>query len=246
MKPSLATCTTEILFDGAVTLRQKRRGYRFTVDSVLLADFARPQPDETVVDLGTGSGIIPLVLIYRNPDLTVTGVEIQPDLAELAQANARENGMDKQLTVIHGDVTLLTADCFPAKPDLVVANPPYIPRTKGRLNPMHEKAVARHEITLTLPKLIATASDILKTHGRFAVIYPCNRMDELLAELARHEFGPRRIRLVYPLKDGPPKRVLVESVKGEKPCPVMEDPLYIFIRPGIYSSEVEKMYVARY
>ncbi len=238
--------TSDSLFDGALTLRQPRNGYRFTVDSVLLAHFSSHPTGETVVDLGTGSGIIPLILAYRFPDLTVTGVEIQPGLAALAKKNATINGLDMRIHIIHDDLNRLTTDDFKVQPGCVMSNPPYIPQKNGRLNPMREKALARHEITVDLSRLVSKASELLTPDGRFSVIYPFNRLDELLTELADHGFGPERIRMVHPIKAGPPTRILVESIKGRISCPNVEKPLIIFKSHGIYSDEVEKMYSAGY
>lgn len=238
--------TTESLFDGALTIKQKRNGYRFTIDPVLLAHFVSPGASAKVVDLGTGSGIIPLILSHRYPDLTVTGLEIQKTLSELAKENVRSNGLSNRITIHHGDMTDLKLCITPPHTDLVVANPPYIRHTTGRINPIQEKALARHEITITLPRLIQTAWDILEQDGCFSLIFPHDRLTELLCCLTDGGFKPDRIRMVHPKKNGPPKRVLVESVKYGKNKVFIEPPLIIFEGHGIYSNEVAAMFAGKW
>ncbi|MFA6011872.1 MAG: methyltransferase [Desulfobacteraceae bacterium] len=236
------TYTTENLFEGALTIRQKRKGYRFTIDPVLLAHFVRPGANDKVVDLGTGSGIIPLILSHRYSELTVTGLEIQESLAELAKENISVNGLSNKITLIHCDMTDPKVLSRLAQTNLVVANPPYTRHIAGRINPIQEKALARHEITITLPQLILTASDILEPGGCFALIFPHDRLSELLLVLGDENFEPNRMRVVHPKKDGPPRRVLIESVKcGIKGC-VIEPPLFIFEDHGVYSDEVAGMF----
>ena len=236
------TYTTESLFDGALTIKQKRNGYRFTIDPVLLAHFVRPNSRDLVVDLGTGSGIIPLILSYRYPELTFTGLELQESLAELAKENVRSNGLSNRITLLHGDMTDPEVRSRLSHTDLVVANPPYTRHTEGRINPIQEKALARHEITITLPQLVQTASNILEPGGCFALIFPHDRLTELLSTLVDGHFEPSRMRVVHPKKDGPARRVLVESVKcGIKRC-VIEPPLFIFEDHGIYSDDVMAMF----
>lgn len=236
------TYTTESLFEGALTIKQKRNGYRFTIDPVLLAHFVRPNTRDQVVDLGTGTGIIPLILSHRYPELTITGLEIQESLAGLAKENVRSNGLSNRITIHHGDMTDLTFHPPLPHTDLVVANPPYIRHTAGRINPIQEKALARHEITVTLPQLIRTASGILGQDGCFSLIFPHDRLNELLSSLDDGGFKPSRIRMVHPIKEGPPKRVLVESFKCGIKGLVIEPPLVIFKDHGIYSDEVAAMF----
>jgi tRNA1Val (adenine37-N6)-methyltransferase len=236
------TYTTDSLFDGALTIRQRRNGYRFTIDPVLLAHFVRPGTFDNVVDLGTGSGIIPLILSYRHPDLSITGLEIQESLSELAKKNVRTNGLSSRITILHGDMTDPKLRSSLPHTDLVVANPPYVRHSSGRINPNHEKSLARHEITVSLPQIIRVASDFLVDQGCFSLIFPHDRLTELLFSLNGGGFKPVRIRMVHPKKEGPPKRVLVEAVKFGKKETVIEPPLYIFDVHGIYSDEVAAMF----
>lgn len=235
------TYTTDSLFDESITLKQKRKGYRFTIDPILLSHFVRPGDRDNVVDLGTGSGIIPLILTHRYQGLSVTGVEIQEPLAGLAKENVRSNNLSNRITILHGDMNNLEFRAKLANTNLVVSNPPYIRHKAGRINPMHEKAIARHEITITLTQLIRTAWEILATDGRFALVFPHNRLTELLTTLENEGFKPTRIRFVHPIKGSPPKRLLVESEKCGTQGLATDPPLFIFECHGIYSDEVSAM-----
>ncbi len=236
--------TTEPLFGDSLLIRQPARGYRFTMDSVLLAHFVRPSPDSRIVDLGSGSGIIPLVLAFRHPDTLIAGVEIQKNLADLARKNIDLNKLAHRITAVHGDMkdAAIREKLGPAS--LVVSNPPYIPLASGRINPDPEKAVARHEITITLQALVETASILLTPRGRFAVVLPCDRLAELLETLHGEGFTPARLRFVHSLKQGPAKRVLVESVKGGQGVAEKCPPLFIYKKRGCYSAEMEDMFRA--
>ncbi len=238
------TFTTEQLFGDSLLVRQPSRGYRFTVDSVILAHFVTPSSKSRIVDLGSGSGIIPLVLAYRHPDTQIAGVEIQKNLAALARENIDLNRLAHRVTMIHGDMKDRGIREKLGRASLVVSNPPYTPLSSGRINPDPEKAVARHEIAITLKALVETASALLVPLGKFSVIVPCGRLSELLETLQGESFSPARIRFVHPLKQEPAKRVLVESVKGgqggAEECP----PLFIYEKHGGYSGDMEEMFRA--
>jgi tRNA1Val (adenine37-N6)-methyltransferase len=234
--------TEDILFNGAITVKQKTDGYRFTIDPVLLAHFVKPETHDRIIDMGTGTGIIPLVLSYRHPFISVTGLELQEDLEELARKNVEANGLSGKIRIFKGDMNDPGIRKSAGLHDLAVSNPPYIPLHSGRLNPIREKALARHEITVNLAGLVETAAELLKPLGRFAMIFPQNRKDELLSHLSAGGFSPARLRSVKTLKHGPVKRILVESVKGGNTTPSMEPALVIFEKQGQYSTEVAAMF----
>ena len=243
LDPHTDACTTESLFQGAMRIRQYKQGYRYAIDPVLLAHFVRPADDHSVIDLGTGSGIIPLILAHRFPGIMITGIEIQKSLADLAKENILINGLNDRVTIIHSDMSELMGSIPGTQADLVLSNPPFIRKKAGRINPLSEKALARHEIAITLPRLIRTASDLLKRGGRFAVIYPHNRLADLVSGLENERFQPIRLRMVHPLSGGPARRVLVESVKDGCGSLVVGPPLEIFTDRGVYSDEVSSMFV---
>ena len=234
--------TIDILFGGAIRMTQKKDGYRYSIDPVLLSHFAHPGFHDRVIDLGTGSGIIPAILSHRHPGLCITGIEIQPSLSALARKNIKDNNLDKQVTIICGDMTE-SLEIPNDSADLVLSNPPYTRYQAGRLNPNNEKAIARHEINIRLHELVFTASGMLKKGGRFALIFPQNRLVDLLVQLRNHGLEPRRLRMVHPMNGGPAKRVLVDAVKGGNPDLGVEPPLVIFQSRGIYSDEVKNMFL---
>src|SRR4030042_2509992 len=158
------------LMGGRLRLIQSKRGYRFSIDAVLLSQFVTVKPGDTVADLGTGCGIIGLILLLTRPVGSVFGLEIQPYLADLAVRNAVLNGFRNRMRVIVGDIR--HPPIAPRKMDLVICNPPYRKGLSGRINPDSEKAIARHEIMASLGDVLRTASEILRPKGRLAMIYP--------------------------------------------------------------------------
>lgn len=238
----MASTTQEKLFGDTYIIRQPRTGYRYTIDSLLLAHFISPEPGQSLVDLGTGSGIIPILLLHRYPTLSVWGVEIQDRLADLAHQNIRDNGLEPSVTILHGDLTRPGDLPLPANLDWVVSNPPYTALPAGRLNPASEKAIARHEVHMTLEQLIRTAAEILTINGRFALIYPVSRLAELLGLLSRSGLAPRTLRMVHPLSRRPARRVLVEAVKGNETPVTLRPPLILQDPAGHPSDEVKRMF----
>jgi tRNA1Val (adenine37-N6)-methyltransferase len=222
MKP----LTGDAFFNGRLKVKQHRDGYRFSIDSILLAAFARFKANDRVVDLGTGCGIIALMAAFLHPDVSVIGVEVQPDLAHLARANAAGNLLSERMTVLEGDLRRLKRAAV-GTADQVLANPPYHPPGAGRLNPDDEKAAARHEILANLGDFIAAARRLLDLGGRFTVIYPAERNVDLVAGLRQAGLEPKRLRMVHPYPGAPAGHVLVEAVRGAGPGLRVQAPLYV-------------------
>ena len=198
---------------GRLRLIQSKKGYRFSIDAVLLSQFVTVKPGDTVVDLGTGCGIIGLVLLLTRTVGSVLGLEIQPYLADLAVRNAVLNGFQNRMRVIVGDIR--HPPLAPGKADLVVCNPPYRTSLSGRINPDSEKAIARHEIMVSLGEIIRAGSVILRPKGRLAIIYPAVRLVDSLSEMRSIGLEPKRMRVIYPQMDAEAKLVLIEaSLKG--------------------------------
>lgn len=223
-------------------MKQPLSGYRYTIDPVLLAHFILPKPGDRIMDLGTGSGIIPLILAHRHPDVHVWGIEIQDRLASLARLNILENSLEKRVAITWGDMTQPANLPVRQSMDRVLSNPPYIPCQSGRLNPDEEKAIARHEIRITLLQVVSTASYLLKENGSLALILPFTRLDELTKTLESSGFKLQRLRRVLPFSGASPKRVLVEAVKDSGVVPATLPPLVIFSKPGQYSDEIKNMF----
>ncbi len=205
--------TLDTFFKGTLRILQKKKGYRFSVDAILLSQFIRLRKGEKAADLGTGCGILPILLSRTSGTHSLVGIEIQRGLASLAKKNVELNGLGDRITVLQEDVKKLR-DLFPQGSfHVVFSNPPYRKYLTGRINPSLEKAIARHEIKTTLPDLLQTAAHLLPTKGRCYLIYPASRTIDLLTSLRRHRLEPKRLRFVHPGKEEDAKFVLVESVK---------------------------------
>jgi tRNA1Val (adenine37-N6)-methyltransferase len=200
---------------GRLQIIQSVDGYRFSVDALLLAEFVTIKPGDTVVDLGTGCGIIPLLLLEKKAPRYVHGLEIQSELASQSKRNVALNEYRDRAAVILGDIR--QAPLKPASADVVVCNPPYQEKEGGRINPDSQRAIARHEMLATLDDILDTARRLLRVAGRFAMIYPVGRIVDVLVKMRGFALEPKRMEFVYlgPRSEG--KRVLIEAyLRGGK------------------------------
>lgn len=231
---------------SSLSVRQPRCGYRFSIDSVLLADFAAGHCGERVLDLGTGSGVILLLLAERCRVLREgVGVEIQEELWRAAAENIEENGLSGRLSARRGDfrekIPGLRAGSF----DLVVSNPPFRRIGEGRRNPDRRREIARHEVACTFPDLFAAARRYLASRGVFAMISPAGRLPELLSLAAAFGITPASVRLVHPFADAPANRVLFAGTRGRAREPVFLPPLVVYSGPARYHPETERILSGR-
>lgn len=238
----MESLTTDTFFNGRIRIKQHRNGYRFSIDAILLAALVKPHPGEKVLDLGTGCGIIPLILAFRYPKIMVYGVEIQEDLAKVAKWNVKENGMEDRITIHCADMTTLKHHMVSGPMDVVVCNPPYRKADSGRINPNPQRAVARHEISATLEVVVDTARNMLQSSGRFMVIYPAERMMELISHMRSARIEPKFLRMVHSRREDKAKLIIVEGKKGGLPGVSVGPPLVIYDQNGAYTREVEKMF----
>ena len=217
---------------------QNDSGYRYSIEPFLLADFSRLHPGQEVLDIGTGCGIISLLMVYREPELKVTGIEIQDSAAAIAEENIVNNQM--RIKIICGDFlnTELSSEQF----DLIVSNPPYRKINSGRRNPDEGKAIARHELKLSLSTLLDKAKPILKKGGHITLAYPPIRLQETLRELEMRELFPSRIRFIHGNKNAEAKIFLVDAIKEKKSDLIVVSPLYVYNRDGSYSKEMQEIY----
>lgn len=226
-----------LFLNGTLRVHQPRRGYRFNVDSVLLAGFARALEGERVLDLGTGSGILLLLLKAHYHPGPMTGVEIQPEFASLACQNLTENGFEDEASIVHGDLrnpSLLPESSF----GLIVANPPFYASGRVQSSPDARKATARDDRTFTLSDLAACAARALAPGGRLCFVLPAEREGEALAALASAGLQPSVLRRVRNLPDAPDHRTLLQARRGWD-GPVLElPPLPLRVSPDAYSDEV--------
>ena len=236
----------ESLFAGQLLCRQPRRGYRYSLDPILLAHFITPKPASRILDLGAGCGVIALILSYRWPQVELLALELQLSLTTLLRSNVEINGLQGRLTVIEGDLRhipdLLPVGSF----DWVVCNPPYGKIATGRANPDPEQAVARHEARADLAAVVAAVFFALRTKGRAAFVYPAKRGAALLAALKNGVLEPKRLRVVHSWPGGAGKLLLVEVVKGGGEELEVLPPFYIYNGPGgDYSPEMAACYQGR-
>ena len=234
--------TTDTFFNGKLLIKQEAAGYRFSIDAVLLAQHARPRAGEKLLDLGTGCGIIPLILAYRNPDIAVIGIEIQHELADLAISNVNANQMQNRITVLRLDLRELKPAMIGGAVDVVVCNPPYCSQNSGRLNPDAQRAIARHELKGSLVDVLEAAGRVLRTAGRFFTIYPAQRLAELLSQMHLAGIEPKFMRTIHSRLEAEAKLVLVAGTKGARAGTTIGPPLPIYAKNGGYSKEVRQMF----
>jgi tRNA1Val (adenine37-N6)-methyltransferase len=233
--------TVDTLLRGRVTLLQPARGFRASLDPVLLASFVAP-PFGRFLDIGCGAGALSFVLLARDPGATGVAVELQPQLAALAEAGCARNGWAARLEVRAGDVRALARDLGTATFDLVVTNPPFRPVAQGRPSPHETRALSNHEVSLTLAEWADVAARAVRPGGRVAAIFPADRAVELGAALRERDLPPTRLRAVHPRLDRPASRVLVEAERGGRAPLVVEPPLVVHAAgEQRFSAEVRRM-----
>ena len=238
----MALQTTDTFFGGKLRINQEAAGYRFSIDAVLLAHHVRPRAGEKLLDLGTGCGIIPLILAYRNPEITAIGIEIQHELADLAISNVNANHMRNRIAVLQLDMRNLKPVMIDGPADVVVCNPPYRSPNSGRLNPDTQRAIARHELKVSLIDVLETAHRVLRTSGRFLTIYPAQRIAELLFQMHLAGIEPKFMRTIHSRLEEKAKLILVGGTKGAQTGMTIGPPLIIYAEEGRYSKEVRQMF----
>jgi len=224
--------TLNTFFDRRIQILQKKRGYRFSIDAVLLSQFIKIRKNEKVIDLGTGCGILPLLLCYNTKAHSFVGVEIQKDLAELAKRNVLLNHSEDRISILQNDLRTLKTIFPPGSFHVVLSNPPYRKYRTGRVNPILEKAIARHEIEGTLEDLVSMASYLLPPRGRCYLIFPALRTVDLLVALRNRRLEPKRLQFVYHRLREEADLVLTESIKASGVELRVMDPLILQPAPS--------------
>jgi len=233
--------TFDTLFDGRLKIRQKRGGYRFSIDALLLAHFAEPHLTDRVIDLGTGCGVIPLILVFRRKAQAVIGVEVQPSLAALARQNVSLNGFSSKIEIWERDFKNLAEE--EGSFNCVFCNPPYRRVGSGRINPQEEKALARHEINATLEDVLRAAHHLLKNKGRFYSIYPASRTADLFQGLRRFHLEPKRVQFVHSRYGDEARLVLVEALKEGKPQIKILPPFFLYDSQNEYTAQARELFI---
>lgn len=229
--------TIDAVFGGKFKILQKADGYRFSIDAVLLASFVRSSKNDKVLDLGTGSGILAVILAGTDRCMSASGVEVQDELVDMAKRNVLINGLEGRVDVLQGDVKSIETLVGPGEFDVVVFNPPYRKIKSGRINPDQQKAVARHEIRATIADFVAAASYVLRKSGRVSIIYPAARIVELIARMRSAHLEPKRLQIVHSHKMSGGEFVLIEGIKGGGEELEIMPPVFIYASRGVYTKD---------
>lgn len=221
---------------------QNKKKFCFGMDAVLLSGFAQVKPGETVLDLGTGTGIIPILLEAKTEGEHFTGLEISPASVDMARRSVVLNGLEQKVEIVHGDIKEAGSLFKPASFDVITSNPPYMTGQHGLVNPDLDKAAARHELLCTLEDVVKAAAKLVRTGGRFYMVHRPFRLAEIIRTLSEYHLEPKRLRMVYPYVDREPNMVLIESVRGGRPRMTVEKPLIVYEKPGVYTQEILDVY----
>ena len=214
----------------------------FGMDAVLLSSFARVKKGEKALDLGTGTGIIPILLSAKTEGESFVGLEIQEESADMAGRSVIHNHLEKQVKIVTGDIKE-AADIFGSVSfDVITTNPPYMIGSHGIANPSDTKAIARHEVLCTLDDVLRVSAKMLKPKGRFYMVHRPFRLAEILSKMVQVGIEPKRMRLVYPFVDKEPNMVLIEGLIGGNSRMTIEPPLIVYKEPGVYTDELLKEY----
>lgn len=234
--------THDTFLNGRLKIRQLKSGYRFSIDSVIVAGLAEIKSGERILDIGAGCGIISLVLAYRLPDITLFGVEIQPDLADIAARNIAENNLEHRITIFRRDIRTITPDLTAGCMDVVICNPPHFEVDSGRVNPDMRVAIARHEIKMTIDDLIRAAGRMLTPIGRLIVIYPAWRMADIVVRMRGAGIEPKKAVMIHSKPCEAAIRVIMEGVRGGRRGLCVAPPFYIYDENGGYSDAMRSMF----
>lgn len=234
--------TIEDLQLAGLRLIQKKNAFRYGMDAVLLADFARISANDVTADLGTGNGILPILLAGRNKAKRIHAIEILPEAADLAERNVSLNGLEEKIRVILADAADAAGILGKCSMDAVICNPPYWHANASLCSSNRQKSVARSQNKDTLHRFFSGAFDILKGKGKLFMVYPAPQMLHVMKELQQHHLEPKHFRMVYPKTDKPAKLVLIEAVKDAKPTLHPMSPMIVYEENGDLTNELKSVY----
>ena len=221
---------------------QNERLFCFGIDAVLLSGFANVKDGGRCLDLGTGTGIIPILMEAKTRGSYYAGLEISKTSAGMAARSVALNGLEHKIEIIQGDIKEAGELFAPASFDTVTSNPPYMIGRHGLVNSDMEKASARHEILCTLDDVVKAAACLLQPGGHFYMVHRPFRLAEIICTMTRYKLEPKRMRLVYPYVDKEPNMVLIEGVRGGRPRMTVEPPLIVYAKPGVHTKEILEIY----
>lgn len=225
---------------------QHPKKFCFGMDAVLLSDFAKVKMNERALDLGTGTGIIPILLEAKSQGKHFSGLEIQEESADMARRSVQINNLQDKIDVVIGDIKEASKIFGGASFDVVTTNPPYMNHNHGLVNPNMPVAIARHELLCSLEDVIRESAKVLKPNGRFYMVHRPFRLVEMINYLSAYKLEPKRIRFVHPYKDKEPNMVLIEALKGGKSMVKIEPPLIVYKASNVYTKEIYDIYGYEY
>jgi tRNA1Val (adenine37-N6)-methyltransferase len=221
---------------------QNDKKFCFGMDAVLLSGFAKVKKDEAALDLGTGTGIIPLLLEAKYEGMHYTGLEIQEESADMARRSVALNHLEEKIKIVTGDIKEASSVFGNGTFDVVTCNPPYMTGNHGLVNKDMQKTIARHEILCTLEDVVREASKVLKPSGRFYLVHRPFRLAEIMTTLVKYKLEPKRLMMVHPYIDKEPNMVLIECSKGGKSRIQIEPPLIVYKEQGVYTDAIYDIY----
>ena len=221
---------------------QKKGGFCFGMDAVLLSGFANVKEGENAIDLGTGTGIIPILLEAKNKGQKYVGLEIQEDMVEMACRSVVLNHLENKVSIIQGDIRGAGKQFGLATFDVVTSNPPYISDAHGLKNPDLPKAIARHEVLCKLEDVAREAAGLLKPGGHLFMVHRPQRLIEIITTMKQFNLEPKRMKMVHPFLNRDANMVLIEAVRGGKSMMKVEAPIIVYKAPGVYSEEIYEIY----
>ena len=221
---------------------QDPKRFCFGIDAVLLTGFARVKDGDTVLDLGTGTGIIPILLEAKTGASHLTGLEIQPESADMAKRSVCYNELEKKIDIVEGDIKNASEIFGRGSFDVVTCNPPYMIGAHGLTGGNESKTIARHEVLCTFEDVAREAAAVLKPGGMFYLVHRPFRLVELLGTMTKYRLEPKRMKFVHPFVDKEPNMVLIEAKKGARSLVEIEPPLIVYKSPGVYTDEIYDIY----
>lgn len=243
--------TNNLLKDGERLDDLQCKGYHiiqdparfcFGMDAVLLSGFAKAKKGEKVLDLGTGTGIIPILMAAKTEGESFTALEIQEESADMARRSVSYNHLDDKVKIVTGDIKDASKIFGASSFHVITTNPPYMIGTHGENSPSEAKAIARHEVLCTLDDILRESARLLMPGGRFYMVHRPFRLAEIMSKMVEYKIEPKRMRLVHPYIDKEPNMVLIEGLRGGKSRITVEAPLIVYKEPGVYTEKIYNLY----
>lgn len=231
----------DLQLDGLEIIQNPGK-FCFGMDAVLLSNFARVKSTDSVLDLGTGTGIIPMLLSAKSKAERIVGLEIQEESADMARRSVLHNQLENRIEIVTGDIKEAATIFGPVSFDVITTNPPYMIGQHGITNPTDAKAIARHEILCDLDDILRESAKMLGYGGRFYMVHRPFRLAEIFSKMVSYKIEPKRMRMVHPYIDREPNMVLIEGVRSAKSRMTVEPPLVVYKEPGIYTDELLEKY----